>query len=246
VAAAAEKGGEILTTPKEVLSYWFSPGYDYEDTAAFRRRMAWWFGGGPGVDREIADRFGPVLEQARRGDVDNWARTPRGRLALIIVLDQFSRNIYRGTPLAYAQDPSAQSLALDGLDAGLHRDLTFVERIFFVLPLGHSEDLVMQERGVGCTEELASLWPSHMSAEYEFGLGQARGHRDTIARFGRFPHRNVVLGRTCAPDEMEYLDKDPVPLPRRASVSAVSTSTGSDWPTEKSPSTGASGTTWDR
>lgn len=100
---------------------------------------------------------------------------------------------------------------MGGLDAGMDHDLTFVERIFFVLPLGHSEDLALQERAVGYMERLAGIWPSHMRAEYEFGLGQARGHRETVARFGRFPHRNEALGRASTPEELAYLrDETPV------------------------------------
>ena len=96
-----------MTSPERVLSYWFPPSYDYDDVECFLRRMAWWFAGGPEVDREINERFAPFLERARRGELGSWARTPRGRLALIIVLDQFSRNVYRGTPLAHAQDQAA-------------------------------------------------------------------------------------------------------------------------------------------
>jgi uncharacterized protein (DUF924 family) len=90
--------------------------------------------GGPEVDREITERFGEVLEQARRGELDHWAEAPRGRLALIIVLDQFSRNIYRGSPLSYSQDEKALELALEGIDLGMDRELGAVERNFFWLP----------------------------------------------------------------------------------------------------------------
>jgi uncharacterized protein (DUF924 family) len=101
----SEKGKRVASTPEEVLSYWF-PEEDISDTnrETFGRQMQWWFGGGPEVDREISERFTDVLEQARRGELDSWAQTPRGRLALIVVLDQFSRNIYRGSPLSYTQD----------------------------------------------------------------------------------------------------------------------------------------------
>ena len=97
--------------------------------------------GGLEVDREITERFGDVLEQARRGELDHWAETPRGRLALIIVLDQFSRNIYRNSALSYSQDEKALKLALEGIELGMDHELGAVERNFFWLPLGHSEDL---------------------------------------------------------------------------------------------------------
>ncbi len=108
-----------MNGPEEVLSYWFPPGIHEADAETYRLQVLRWFQGGPEVDREIAERFAPLLERARRGELDRWAETPRGRLALIIVLDQFSRSVYRGTPMAYAQDPTAQRLALEGIDAGM-------------------------------------------------------------------------------------------------------------------------------
>ncbi len=105
--------GREAVDPEEVLSYWFPEDDIFDaDPEAFGRQMQWWFRGGPEVDREISERFVDVLEQARRGKLDSWAETPRGRLALIVVLDQFSRNVYRGSPLSYAQDEKALKLAL--------------------------------------------------------------------------------------------------------------------------------------
>ena len=112
--------------------------------------------GGPEVDREITERFGEVLEQARRGELDHWAQTPRGRLAISIVLDQFSRNVYRVSPLSYSQDEKALELALEGIGLGMDCELGAVERNFFWLPLGHSEDLSLHERSVKHTEEEAA------------------------------------------------------------------------------------------
>ena len=125
------KGREAVD-PEEILSYWL-PEDDIFDAnrETFGRQMQWWFGGGPEVDREISERFGPVLEQARRGELDSRAETPRGRLALVFVLDQFSRNVYRGSPLSYSQDERALQLAVEGIDAGMNRELTPMERIFF-------------------------------------------------------------------------------------------------------------------
>src|SRR3712207_5814534 len=161
--------------------------------------------GGPEVDREITERFGQMLEQARRGELDHWAETPRGRLALIVVLDQFSRNVYRGSPLSYAQDEKALELALEGIDAGIDRELSFMERIFLWMPVGHSEDLALQERSVRHKEEEAADAPPHLRAMADFGISQARAVRGVIARFGRHPHRNEILGRTSTPEELEYL-----------------------------------------
>jgi uncharacterized protein (DUF924 family) len=215
-ATAYEKGGTLVTDPKEVLSWWF-PEKDLwdADREAFGRRMGWWFAGGPEVDREIAERFGGVLERARKGELDQWARTPRGRLALIVVLDQFSRNAHRGSPEAYAQDEKAQNLALEGIEAGMDRGLTFGERVFFWMPLTHSEELALQDRSVRHAAEEAANAPAHLRAEMGFGVSQARGTRDVIARFGRHPHRNAVLGRASTPEELEYLRTETPPHMRR-------------------------------
>jgi uncharacterized protein (DUF924 family) len=117
-----------VSTPEEVLSYWFPEGFIEADPETRRRQAKRWMAGGPEVDREITERFGEVLEQARRGDLDHWADTARGRLALIVVLDQFSRNVYRGSPLSYAQDEKALRLSLEGIDLGMDRELAAMER----------------------------------------------------------------------------------------------------------------------
>ena len=130
--------------------------------------------GGPEVDREITERFGDVLERARRGELDHWAATPRGRLALIIVLDQFSRNIYRGSPLSYSQDAKALELALEGIELGMDRELGAMERNFFWLPLGHSEDLAIHGRSVRHAQEEAANAPPHLRKLAEFGVSQAK------------------------------------------------------------------------
>jgi uncharacterized protein (DUF924 family) len=154
-------------------------------------------------------------EQARKGELDHWAETPRGRLALIIVLEQFSRNVYRGSPLSYAQDEKALELAVEGIDSGMDRELSPMERIFFWMPLGHSEDLALQERVVRHQEEEAANAPPHLRAMAEFGISQAKAARDVIARFGRHPHRNEILGRDSTPEELEYLRTETPPHMRR-------------------------------
>ncbi len=201
--------------PEEVLSYWFPEDIDNADPETLRRQGQRWMGGVPEVDREITERFRDVLERARRGELDHWAETPRGRLALIIVLDQFSRHVYRGSPLSYAQDVKALKLALEGIDLGMDRELGAMERRFFWLPLGHSEELALHERGVVHAEEEAANAPPHLRAMAEFGISQARAARDVIARFGRHPHRNEILGRTSTPEELEYLRTETPPHLRR-------------------------------
>ncbi len=200
-----------LSGPEGVLSYWFPQGINDADLQTLQRQGKRWMAGGPEVDREITERFGEVLEQARRGELDHWADTPRGRLALIIVLDQFSRNVCRGSPLSYAQDAKALRLALQGIELGMDRELGAVERNFFWLPLGHSEDLALQDRAVRHAEEEAANAPPHQRAMAEFGVSQAKAARHVIARFGRHPHRNEILGRTSTPEELEYLRTETPP-----------------------------------
>jgi uncharacterized protein (DUF924 family) len=165
----------VVSSPQEVLSYWFPEDDIFNaDQQTLGRQMQWWFQGGPEVDTEISERFGEVLEQARRGELDHWADAPRGRLALIVVLDEFSRNIYRGSSLSYAQDPKALELAVGGIDLGMDRELSSMERIFFWMPLGHSEDLALHERSVRHQEEEAAKAPPHRREMAEFGISQAR------------------------------------------------------------------------
>ena len=206
----------VTSDPEGVLSYWFPEGINDADLETLRREGKRWMQGGLEVDREITERFGDVLEQARRGELDHWAETPRGRLALIIVLDQFSRNIYRDSALSYSQDEKALKLALEGIELGMDHELGAVERNFFWLPLGHSEELALHERGVRHAEEEAANAPPHLRAMAEFGISQARAVRDVIARFGRHPHRNEILGRTSTPEELEYLRTETPPHMRRA------------------------------
>lgn len=188
---------------EEVLRFWFS-NLPTADHAAMVRQMEWWFRGG--ADAEIVKRFPPLLDRAKRGDLDSWSHSPRSRLALVIVLDQFSRTVHRGTAQAFAQHPKALALALEGIENGHYAALeTPWEKTFFFLPLGHSEDLTKLEQVVKLAEALVKEAPEEMRAMLEFSANQARGHRDIIARFGRHPHRNEVLGRQSTPEELDYL-----------------------------------------
>src|ERR687889_1946771 len=205
----------VTSDPEGILSYWFPEDINNADLETLRREGKRWMQGGPEVDREITEHFGGVLEQARRGELDHRAQTPRGRLALIVVLDQFSRTVYRGSSLSYAQDEKALELAVEGIDAEMDRELSPMERIFFWMPIGHSEDLALQERSVRNQEEGAANAPPHLRAMAEFGISQAKAARDVIARFGRHPHRNVILGRTSTPEELEYLRTETPPHLRR-------------------------------
>ncbi len=188
-----------------VLRFWF-PSHLRDDHAVMASQFEWWFRGG--TDSEIRQRFSKLLERAARGDLDDWGVVPRSRLALIIVLDQFSRSLFRGTPRAFAQDPKALALTLDGIELGHYAALANPwERTFFSMPLGHSEELRHLETAVALAEELARQAPEELRKVLEHSASQARGHRDVVARFGRQPHRNAILGRRSTPGEIEYLAK---------------------------------------
>jgi uncharacterized protein (DUF924 family) len=188
---------------EEVLQFWFPPHLS-DDHTVMVRQFEWWFRGG--ADSAITRRFSSLLERAARGALDHWGHEPRPRLALILVLDQFSRSLYRDTARAFAQDPQALALALQGIENGHYAALTTPwEKTFFFLPLGHSEELTHLERAIKLAEELVEQAPAELRRVLEHSAAQARGHRDVIARFGRQPHRNAVLGRPSTPEELAYL-----------------------------------------
>ncbi|MBW4622539.1 MAG: DUF924 domain-containing protein [Cyanosarcina radialis HA8281-LM2] len=196
---------------QQVLQFWF-PNLPKGDTcyaqarqrAAMVRQWEWWFRGG--ADAEIVDRFAPLLERATQGELDSWSSEPRSRLALILILDQFPRSLYRGTALAFAQDSKACNLALEGIDIGHYAALeTPWEKTFFFLPLGHSESLRNLDLAVKLAENLVPGASQEERGFLEFSAEQASRHREIIARFGRHPHRNEVLGRRSTPAELEYL-----------------------------------------
>jgi uncharacterized protein (DUF924 family) len=159
-----------------------------------------WFTSSPELDELIRRRFGTWLDEARRGLHDGWAATPRGRLALILVLDQFSRNLFRDSAEAYADDAKAQRLAVEGIEARMDESLTLVERQFFYLPLMHAEDRELQALSVAKFRELED--------EAVRILEFAEGHRAAVERFGRFPHRNAQLKRASTAEERAFLESE--------------------------------------
>lgn len=191
---------------EDVLRFWF-PSRPNDDLAAMVRQWEWWFRGG--ADAYVTEHFSPLLERATLGELDAWSGEPRSRLALIIVLDQFSRTLHRGTARAFAQDLKACTLTLEGINVGHYAALdTPWEKTFFFLPLGHSEDLNNLELAVKLADQLVKETPQEYRPLLEFSAAQARRHRDAIARFGRHPHRNEILGRRSTPEELEYLARD--------------------------------------
>jgi uncharacterized protein (DUF924 family) len=166
----------------ELLEFWF------------KRAPKDWFAKNPAFDEEIRTRFLGLYEQGARGGLERWKDSARGCLALVVLLDQFPRNMFRDTPRAFAADPLALDAARHAVASGYDRDLRPAERMFLYLPFEHSESLADQER---CCELMKPL-----GAEQ---LDWALKHREIIGRFGRFPHRNAILGRASTPEEIEFL-----------------------------------------
>jgi uncharacterized protein (DUF924 family) len=194
-------------TPDGVLDFWFGAARD--DAPAAEARHALWFGVDRAFDAHVRERFAPVLARADRGELRRWKLSPEGTLALILLFDQVPRNIHRGTPHAYAWDQRALALSRDGIAMGVDAALGVVERTFFYLPLEHAEDAEAQARSVVCFERLHADAPPPFRALTTRWLEFARLHRDIVARFGRFPHRNLALGRASTPDEIAWIAAHP-------------------------------------
>ncbi len=188
----------------QVLDFWF--GACGPDGALDSAKKKMWFGDGRQHDAAIRKRFGKLHRRADRGELDSeWTATVRGRIALIVVLDQFSRHIHRGTAAAFAQDPAAQRLAVAGLEQAVDRGLIPAHRAFFYLPFEHAEDLALQQLGVRSFKRLAGEVAPAWRKDYDGFVDYCGFHRDIIERFGRFPHRNKMLGRDSTPEEIEFL-----------------------------------------
>jgi uncharacterized protein (DUF924 family) len=203
---------------RAVYDFWFPPGLDDMTLEAHGDMFGWWFGGG--ANGELPP-FSHLIEAARTGRLDHWLATPLARLSLIIVLDQFPRGLFGGTPEAYACDPAALRIAEEGLRNGHYDALTRPwERMFFSMPLAHTEGpdhLERLKRVVALAEAVALEAPQYLQPLYRHSANQARGHLDVISRFGRFPHRNPVLGRVSTPEEAAYLEKGEFVHTRRPS-----------------------------
>lgn len=173
-----------LTEADDVIAFWQEAG------------PALWFAKDADFDGRFRERFLAMHEAAARGELTHWMRNANGTLALVILLDQFPRNSFRGTPRMYATDDAARAIADAAFAAGHDRAIPAELRVFLVLPFGHSESLADQDRAV---ELSRAIGPAD--------LAHAEHHRDIVRRFGRFPHRNPILGRTMTPEEQKYLDE---------------------------------------
>lgn len=195
---------------QEVLDYWF--GSPSQDPTYFEEKNAFWFNGGEAVDDEIRRRFGALVEDAVAGRLPAWSSSPRGGIALIILLDQFSLNLYREKPGSYQQSVLAIPIAEQMIERGDEQALSFAERVFLYLPFEHGESLTTQETSIRHYERLLSEVPFELKETMEFYLEFARRHERVVRRFGRFPDRNEVFGRENTPEEERFLASDEAPF----------------------------------
>jgi uncharacterized protein (DUF924 family) len=193
---------------RRVYDFWFPVDLSDSGIAAHWQMMAWWMRGGANAELH---QFAPLVHAAKARKLDHWLGTPLGRLSLIIVLDQFPRGLFAGTPEAYSSDPDTLMIAEEGLKNGDYDTLTSpYEKFFHFLPLAHAEGpdhLERMRRIVAISERAIDEAPDHLKPVWQFSLSQAQANFDIIARFGRFPHRNPVLGRASTPEELTYLAK---------------------------------------
>jgi uncharacterized protein (DUF924 family) len=189
--------------PEQILRFWF--GGIAPDGKADAAHAEHWWQKDDAFDATIRERFLPTWQAAMRGDLDAWLQDPRGRLAYVIVLDQFSRNMFRGTPEAFAGDPRALAAAREGIELGHDRALVGEERVFLYMPFEHSERIEDQERCIALFTAFRDETEGPLRAVLEANVGYAERHREIIARWGRFPHRNAILGRASTPEELTFL-----------------------------------------
>jgi uncharacterized protein (DUF924 family) len=184
--------------PQDVLDFWFT---ERVQRLCFERNDAF--------DAELRTKFGDAVAEAQSGGFEDWRATPEGTLALLILLDQVSRNIHRGSPQAFAADPRALAIAMQAVELGFDRHFPFAKRRFMYLPFEHSEDPAVQKRALALFGALAVECAPEHNVDAAVQLVYAARHAEIVFRFGRYPHRNAVLGRTSTPEEEAFL-KEPL------------------------------------
>jgi len=193
-----------------ILEFWF---HDLSDSVVLDKNsptVRQWFVKDPRIDSEIREKFELDLRKAGKGEYSSWEVEVRGRLALILLYDQFSRNMYRDTPKMFATDPLALGLTLRTIAEKRDGQIQLVERLFFYMPLMHSEVMERQKFSVECFTDLVRE-SKHKSPRnspyYEYTLDFAKRHHAIVEQFGRFPHRNLILNRPSTPEELEFLKR---------------------------------------
>ncbi len=182
-------------SPRDVLDFWFGPP-ESEEYGSPREA---WFIKDDVFDEEIRSKFGTAVEAAIAGGFEDWLESFEGSLALVILLDQFPRNLFRGSPRSFAGDSKAREVASGAIERNFHETASSVQVVFYFLPFEHSEDMADQDRSMTLFNDLPA------SPEKENWLLYAQKHYDVIEKYGRFPHRNAVLGRENTPEEDDYL-----------------------------------------
>jgi uncharacterized protein (DUF924 family) len=193
-----------VESPEAVLDFWFGDSLRFPSSVPARVQL--WFTASAEFDREIRERFSCLPDRAQRGELDRWSRGPESALALVLVLDQFPRNLFRGSARAFEFDSKALEIAAEAVDARFDDALAPLQASFLYLPFEHSEDLTNQERSVELFEQLVRRAPPELANTFEQSADYARRHRNVVQRFGRFPSRNAALGRQSTPDEISYLE----------------------------------------
>lgn len=190
---------------QDLLHWWFGQGTSASEIAAEKQRL--WFGYRAEQDDEARQRFGALVEQALNGELQDWAELPEGWLALVLLLDQLPRMIHRNTPKAFAGDERAQQLVRDGLAHGGDMLLAPIQRVFIYLVLEHAENLATQDLAVAHFTALRDIADEAEQPLFVGFLDYAERHREVISRFGRFPHRNAILGRESSDAEQLFLEQ---------------------------------------
>ncbi|MZR61802.1 DUF924 family protein [Alcanivorax sp. DP30] len=196
---------DLMSPWESILDYWFEDGLSrgWPSDPATRK----WFRASKGDDAEIEHRFGDAVSAALQQELVEWERHPESRLALILLLDQFTRHIHRGTAHAFAGDHRAATLAVEGLSRRMNASLPVCGQVFFVMPLMHSEDADLQDLCIRNLEEIEKTAPEFAVNHVQLHLASARHHAEIIRRFQRFPHRNKVLGRDSTREELQFLEQ---------------------------------------
>jgi uncharacterized protein (DUF924 family) len=187
----------------DLLNFWFGDLGRADLPSSDRTNL--WFGESDKLKKEMTAIFDKEYKAAISGELDDWCKTPRGRLALIILLDQFSRWAYRNTPNAFIQDKLAQQICIEGLKEKMDKSLTLIERVFFYMPLVHAEESGIQDQAIQLFQSLVSLSMTETTQVYQLFLAYAYAHFRVVKEFGRFPQRNQILGRVSTEAEIAFL-----------------------------------------
>ena len=191
---------------RDVIDYWLGEAQRDPSTAKARSKL--WYRVSSQTDNQIRDRFGKILELAEQSKLNDWLDSPEGHLAMVILLDQFTRNINRGSSDAWKNDAMALNIATSCIDKGDHLSLSYFGRVFLYHPFHHAESIAAQERAVDLFDELHDEAPPEWQTSLKGFAEFSRGHRDIVSRFGRFPHRNKTLGRQSTLKEAQYLEEN--------------------------------------